>query len=125
MFKSKKTCLNCNKPYIFSKGLCKYCWKIKYGKPINKISDKQKIKNIEYKVIRDKFINENPICQANINNEYTTCTKISTDNHHMRGKVGDLYLDISNFLSLCRSCHSYIETHPNESKELGFSKNRL
>lgn len=125
MFKPKKLCTCCDKYPRFSKGLCKYCWNSEFAKPIKKVSDKQEEKNKEYKIIRDKFINENPICQANINNSKTRCAKISTDCHHVSGRVGDLYLDINNFLALCRNCHSYIEKHPIEAKELGFSKNRL
>lgn len=121
----KKKCLDCNKPYVFSKGLCQYCWKIKFGKPIKKVSDKQSTRNDEYKIVRDEFMLEHPICQANINNSNTRCSKNSTDCHHMAGKVGGLYLDKSNFLAVCRACHGYIELHPNEAKELGFSKNRL
>jgi hypothetical protein len=26
---------------------------------------------------------------------------------------------------LCRACHSYLETNPEEAKELGFSESRL
>lgn len=125
MFKSKKLCLDCNKPYIFSKVLCKYCWNIKFGKPIKKVSDKQKEKNDEYKIIRDLFIKDNPICKAQINNRYSKCSNESTDIHHKRGRIGIYLTAVAYFLPVCRSCHSYIETHPDESKELGFSENRL
>lgn len=121
----KKKCLDCNKPYIFSKGLCQFCWKMKFGKPIKKVSDKQAERNDEYKIVRDEFMLEHPICQANINNSKTKCSKNSTDCHHVAGKVGNLYLDKSNFLAVCRPCHNYIEINPKEAKELGFSKNRL
>jgi hypothetical protein len=32
---------------------------------------------------------------------------------------------MSTWLGVCASCHEYIELHPNEAKELGFSVNRL
>lgn len=122
---TKKKCLDCNKPYVFSKGLCKFCWKIQYGKPINKVSESKKKKDEEYKIVRDEFMLEHPICQAKINNSKTKCSINSTDCHHISGKVGDLYLDKKNFLAVCRPCHNYIEVNPKEAKELGFSKNRL
>jgi hypothetical protein len=43
----------------------------------------------------------------------------------MSGKIGDDYLDVNNFIALCRVCHVWVENHPTEAKELGFSKNRL
>lgn len=41
------------------------------------------------------------------------------------GCVGDNYLKMGTWLSVCRSCHAWIETNPLEAKELGFSESRL
>jgi hypothetical protein len=43
----------------------------------------------------------------------------------MKGRIGNLLTDTSHFLAVCRQCHSWIEEHPTEAKELGFSKSRL
>jgi hypothetical protein len=43
----------------------------------------------------------------------------------MAGRVGELYLDETHWLALCRACHFYVEMHPKEAKEMGFSINRL
>jgi hypothetical protein len=125
MFKSKKLCLDCKKPFIFSKGLCKFCWQIKFSKPIKKVSEKQAEKNAEYKIIRDQFVKDNPICQANINNNKTKCTKETTQVHHMAGRIEYRLINIEDFLACCFNCHNYIELHVEEAKQLGFSKNRL
>ena len=74
----------------------------------------------EYKKLRIKFLSEK-MCQAKIYN----CSLRPTDVHHMKGRIGDNLLDTSNWLAVCRSCHNWIENNPEESKELGFSKNRL
>lgn len=121
----KKKCLDCNKPYIFSKGLCQSCWKINYMKPIRKISFKQQVRNAEYKIVRDQFIKDNPICQANINNEHTKCTKEATDVHHQIGRIGERLTDVKNFIALCRNCHVFAENSPEEAKKIGLSNNRL
>ena len=34
---------------------------------------------------------------------------------------GKYLLDTSTWLSVCRNCHNWIETHPEDAKELGFS----
>ena len=122
---TKKKCLDCNKPYVFSKGLCKFCWKIQYGKPINKVSNKQAVKNAEYKIVRDKFVKDHPICQANINNTKTKCTIQTTQVHHMSGRIEYRLINIEDFLACCFNCHNYIELNVEEAKELVFSKYRL
>lgn len=74
----------------------------------------------EYKKLRIKFLSDK-MCQAKIYN----CSLKAHDVHHMSGRVGDNMLDTSNWLAVCRSCHTWIENNPKEAKELGFSKNRL
>ena len=64
---------------------------------------------------------EHPLCQANISG---LCTNNSTDVHHIAGRVGELLLDTSLWLSVCRSCHVWIETHPHESTQLGFRRSK-
>lgn len=124
MIKRKlKKCLDCKKDSaIWSKGLCKSCFYLhKPPKKIKKISDKHLETLKEYRVIRDDFMKKNPECMAKLEG----CTKVATDCHHSKGKVGSLYTDVRYFKALCRKCHEYLETHPNEAKELGFSLNRL
>lgn len=98
--------------------------KIKASQPKptpNKISKKQKEKLAEYNARVKVWKVENPKCKANCN-EY--CTKETDDNHHQRGR-GKYFMDESTWLPCCRSCHNFIEQHPKEAYEKGWSKSRL
>lgn len=132
---------NCNTP-VFSKGLCMYHWKrwkasqqsltqtdnepakpfiASYRtKQIKKVSTRQQKLNAAYKVLRDQFMKKHPTCQARL----AHCTGVSTECHHSRGR-GEYLLDDSTFFALCGNCHRYLETHPEISKALGFTKSRL
>lgn len=90
-------------------------------KAVKKISDKMLKKVDKYKVMRISFLKENPICFAKLHG----CTKEATDVHHTAGRTGDLFLDYSTWIGVCRNCHTWIELHPAEAKELGFSSSRL
>lgn len=89
--------------------------------PIKKVSDKRKELNKKYFKLVEQFKKDNPHCKARVN-EY--CTKETADPHHMRGR-GDNLLVVATWLPVCRSCHSYIEAHPEEAKEKGWSESRL
>jgi len=91
-----------------------------YAKP-NKVSEKRKEINKEYFILVEQFKKDNPHCKAKVN-EY--CTERTDDPHHMRGR-GDYLLVVETWLPVCRSCHSYIEAHPQEAKEKGWSESRL
>jgi hypothetical protein len=88
---------------------------------INKVSDKMKGLNKEYGKIAEEYKRANPSCVARINGY---CTGKTESIHHKRGR-GRYLLDVSTFLPCCLSCHSYIESHPEEAKEKGWSESRL
>lgn len=90
--------------------------------PINKISKKEAARQRKYKVIRDKFVNDNPECKMMIVPE---CCYHTTEVHHSEGKIGDLLFDVSTFIPGCRVCHRYVEEHPLEAKEKMLSADRL
>lgn len=137
----KKVCYRCgNEKFIWKNDggnkYCKSCWQyvnsktnsIKQSKPSAKAykpiaprSAKRAKQEREYLKLRTEFLNEHSLCQAKLPG---ICTVHSTDVHHMKGRIGSLLTDVDNFLSVCRSCHNWIELHPIEAKELGFSKNR-
>lgn len=118
----RKKCLDCGRYDRFSKGLCKGCWKIKFGKPIRKVSVKHQQTINDYKVIRKSFLEKHAVCEAKLKD----CTGTATEVHHIAGKsCKEQYLNEDNFLPVCRNCHKYIEEHPEFAKENGFSKNRL
>lgn len=87
---------------------------------IKRVSDKLSKELKIYAAKRIIFLAENTQCFA----KYNGCYGEVTDIHHSRGR-GKYLNDITTWLPLCRSCHNYIETHPKEAKERGFSKNRL
>lgn len=101
---------------------CKECWySIDKPKSIRPVSKKRQGEMDEYSKKRNIFLIANANCQAKL----VGCTGKSTDIHHKQGRTGDNYLKMSTWLSVCRSCHSWIEEHPEQAKELGFSESRL
>jgi hypothetical protein len=85
-------------------------------------SQKRIKQEAEYSAKRKIFLSSHPLCKANLPG---ICTNHSTDVHHTAGRIGDLYLDETNWLALCRSCHMWIETHPREAREMKLSKSKL
>lgn len=92
---------------------------LKTPRSIRRVSNKQAKRLREYNKIRDKFMEENPVCM------FPDCEREATDLHHSRGRIGDNLLDPSTFKSLCREHHHYIEVNPDVAKELGLSQSRL
>lgn len=75
---------------------------------------------MNYDKLRKNFLNQHPTCRARIRG---LCSLKATDVHHMKGR-GKYHLDTKTWVSVCRPCHEWIETHPEEAKELGLSKDR-
>lgn len=133
MQQKKKLCNNCNtEQYIWKNDggnrYCKSCWyksKEKDStplkrKPINPKSKKMQILDDAYSKLRKKFLEQKPMCEAAL----PGCAGSSTDVHHKKGR-GKYHLTVSTWLSVCRPCHMYIEEHPTEAQELGFSEKRI
>jgi len=130
----KKLCDGCGEQQFIwkndgGKRYCKRCWsahtqpkKPTAGKKhIPPISQKREVLNAVYSVLRIKFLKEHTMCQAHLSG----CTQSSTDVHHKKGRIGEFLLEVKYWLAVCRHCHDWIETHPEEAKEKGLSKNRL
>ena len=132
-----KKCDGCNevKPIWKKEGkqkFCKQCWssrtfkgmsstkKPTAKKPMRLQSSKIMKLNAAYSVLREQFLKNHPCCQARI----PGCSMVATDIHHKKGRVGKLFLDDSEFLAVCRMCHTWIENNPAEAKLLDFSKSR-
>jgi|TARA_R110000851_G_scaffold305850_3_gene464020 hypothetical protein len=127
----KKLCNNCNTEQFIWKNdkgsrYCKSCWyrskdnkKPLQRKPINKKSKKMQVADAAYTILRRKFMEEKPMCEASLPN----CNKSSTDVHHMKGR-GLHHLEVSTWLSVCRQCHAWIEENPKKAIELGYSQTR-
>lgn len=117
---------------IFCSANCKF----KFGKKINiklksinpenkkrysipKVSEKRKIENLKYVSQRIVFLGkkENQICPIT--------GKPTTDIHHKKGRVGNLFLDENYWVALSREGHKFVEENPEWAKENGYSLNRL
>jgi hypothetical protein len=132
---SKKFCDGCKLEQFIWKNekgnrYCKNCWSrlqtvtgkhikpTKSSKPIAPRSKKRATQEREYSKVRKDFLLSSPTCQAKLPNQ---CTIHTTDVHHMKGRIGELLTNPQYFLAVCRACHTWIELHPKEAKELGFS----
>ena len=113
------------------KRYCKACWSAhsKNSQPIPKQrkriparSSKRIKQEEEYSKKRKLFLEAHPLCKAALPG---ICTHTSTDVHHMKGRIGDNYLNEEFWLSSCRSCHSWIELHPIQAREMGLSLTKL
>jgi hypothetical protein len=121
-----KICAGCNQmKHIWkSQGkdkYCKECWySIEKPKSIAPVSKKMRETIDQYSKIRTAYLVVNPSCKARLQG----CTNVATDVHHKAGR-GENHLKISTWLPVCRMCHTWIELHPKEAKELGLSETRL
>lgn len=85
------------------------------------MSLKRAKQNREYLKLREKYLNENPTCEINVDG----CTIDATEIHHAKGRIGYLLTEIEFFKATCRKCHIWAELHPKEAKEKGVSFSRL
>lgn len=134
LIKAKEgVCVCCErKRLIYSKKMCQSCYwsdnkkknegkqkTIKEFKPIPKISQKRKIENAKYIVLRIEFLGkkENQVCPIT--------GKKTTEIHHKKGRVGSLFLDVRYWLAVSREGHKKIEENPVWAKKEGYSLSRL
>ncbi len=116
---------SCNNPR-FSKGYCSYHqnertdekWlskKSKSGikKSFKPISDKMAQELANYRIVRDKYMEEHEVC------EYGTCTALANDLHHKGGRGKNLS-NVDLFMAVCRNHHTHIHLNPKESRSIGY-----
>ena len=86
---------------------------------IPKVSEKRKIENLKYSVLRIEFLGkpENKVCPIT--------KQPTTDIHHKKGRLGSLFLDTKHWIALSREGHKLVEENPEWAKENGYSLNRL
>ena len=92
------------------------------AKPIPTFSSKRAKQNAVYSVARNQYLNDHPMCQMHIPG---ICTNKATEIHHTAGRIEELLLDTRYWKGGCHNCHSWVELHPEEAKELGLSIDRL
>lgn len=91
-------------------------------KAIAPISDAQKKRLAEYRIVRDKYMKENPICQARLP---IICTNYASEIHHKGGKIGSMLTNVKYFLAVCRACHNWIGNNHASAMNLGLVVERL
>lgn len=129
-----KICSGCGKEKVIWKSAgkdkyCQSCWyRIKPTKTttkiltkIKKVSPKRSKQNSVYTQVRHDFLYQHEFCKARL----PICTQWATEIHHMKGRIEELITDTRFFLPVCRSCHDWIENHPEEAQVLGLSLSRL
>lgn len=85
---------------------------------IKPVSDKQKKRLAEYRVARDEYFKEHPVC------EYPNCTSKDVTLHHRAGRTGDKLTDKAFFMSLCMKHHREVEDGGEWVYEQGFKLKR-
>lgn len=88
---------------------------MKPRKRISQMSSKRRAQMVVYLRERNIFLKDWPICQVCENRK-------AVDIHHRRPRslFPKLICEPSNFLSVCRCCHSKITDHPAWAKENGW-----
>lgn len=106
----------------FCSAACKFKYskpvniKLKAMKPISKVSDKRKIENAKYSVLRIEFLGkpENKICPI-------TGWPATEVHHKWCGKDRPkYYLDTTTWMAVSRDGHNWIHDNPIEARELGY-----
>lgn len=121
-----KLCSGCNTEQYIWKTIgrdryCKSCaGRITPAKRIPTKSSRKASEDETYSKLRKDFLTLHSTCKAML----PGCTAVATDVHHKKGR-GKYYLITSTWIPLCRICHMWVETHPIEAKELGFSEDRI
>jgi len=116
-------CKTCNEKYVPKYFLQKTCStecenEYRSEKPIRPLPNKSERRKFEeklYKDIRRIFLNQNPKCERNK-------THKATEVHHKAGRNGTRLNDVSEFMAVCRECHSYIHENPKEARSKGWLK---
>jgi hypothetical protein len=85
---------------------------------IRPVSQRQEEKLRVYRRKRDKFL-EGKTC------EFPGCTSTEVTLHHAKGRIGSFLTDKRYFKALCWPHHQWVETHPEEAKQMGLSLSRL
>jgi hypothetical protein len=80
-------------------------------------SKKREAQEREYRALRLEFLSKHPDCQR--------CGNRATQVHHRRGRCGQLLTDPDWFMAVCSPCHDFIELHPQQAKDAGWSLSRL
>lgn len=76
---------------------------------MKRVSDKRAKQFRQYKIVKNSFMQDNTNCNR--------CSGVATEVHHTNGRYGERLNDVNYFMAVCRNCHIYIHSHPQESRE--------
>lgn len=83
---------------------------------------RRSVEEREYSRLRKEWLEKYPLCQCSLSD--SPCGKKATEIHHKKGRAGKLLNDTRYWMSVCRSCHDFIERHGQWAKEMGYKINR-
>jgi len=83
--------------------------------PLRSCSPKHAKGMREYREKRLIFLAHNPQCQIQVQG----CTNEATEIHH-RCRRGPHLNDTGTWMSACRNCHDWVETHASQARAMGF-----
>jgi hypothetical protein len=92
---------------------------VKAVEPIKKVSSGHLKKLAVYRVVRDEYLAEHPVC------EYLGCNSTNITLHHKAGRCGSYLTNKDFFCSLCDKHHRFAELNPLHAKAIGLSEDRL
>jgi len=84
-------------------------------KYISPVSKKRLTQLSEYRLVRDKYLEDNPKC------EVYDCVNDTTNLHHKNGRNGNRLIDTGFFMSCCSDCHpKRIHENPKWARDNGY-----
>lgn len=86
-------------------------------------SSKRAKEEVLYSTMRLVFLKQHPNCAGKF--LILGCTNRSTECHHKKGRVGKLFLDTTEWIALCHTCHVWVENNPIFARDLDLSGSRL
>jgi len=91
--------------------------------PLRSVARKTYHRLNRYRKVKAEFLNDHQECAV----KQPGCKGVATIIHHGEGRCGDLLFDKTKFVPVCDGpcCHTWVETHPIEAKELNLSFSRL
>lgn len=85
---------------------------------IKPVSDAQGARLEEYLRLRIPWLKAHPWCRSCAVRGFKKQAP-TTDVHHSRGKIGALLCDMRFWIPVCRNCHDWIGSNPEEARSLG------
>lgn len=88
------------------------------------MSDSRKEQLERYRPLRDEWLKlpENKFCRVKIPG---VCTKLTQAPQHVRGRSGEMLLNVDEWVPCCNACNRELENRDKEARASGFKKSRL